>query len=59
MQRHYENRDRQRHFDDDTEWGQPRSRAGLGKLRRIRHEPYRREPNGDRRSWFDEADDTD
>ena len=59
MQRHEVSRTKERHFDSsegETDWGQPRSRVGYGKMRRVRHEPYRRQPNHDRRSWLDYDD---
>ena len=62
MQKHHEPRARAYRpgaFEDDTDWGQPRSRVGHGKRRRFRHEPYRREPACDRHSWFALDDDSD
>ena len=55
MDKHDAGRDRR--FDLDSDWGQPRSRSGHGKIRRFRHSPYKRNSANDRRTWFDEPDD--
>lgn len=54
---HNHHLDRDRRFDADSDWGQPRSRSGHGKIRRYRHEPYKRQGSNDRRTWFDEGND--
>ncbi len=58
MKKHTEHRKRDSFSDSDTDWGQPRSRHGHGKFRRIKHLPYKRDPAAERRSWFELNDDT-